>query len=131
MPRPVPLSSLWYDPLPLQGPVPACLLPAETAYRPVQSGLALVCAGEHPWVYLTHGEISAITWGSPDPRSDFLSDLPPDQLIFLAVLAQIISLEPVFEQFLYPAIADFTNAWVAHCSGSFGGHLWSGWQLAA
>ncbi|KAJ6572361.1 hypothetical protein B0H10DRAFT_1007877 [Mycena sp. CBHHK59/15] len=52
MPRPAPLPIVPYDPLPLQGPVSPCSLPAETAYGPVQSGLALVCAREHPWVHL-------------------------------------------------------------------------------
>ncbi|KAJ6587764.1 hypothetical protein B0H10DRAFT_1961354 [Mycena sp. CBHHK59/15] len=121
MPRPLPLPSLPYDPLPLQGPVPARSLPAETAYGPVQSGLALVCAREHPWAQLACGEISAIAWGSYSTAgSDFLADLPPDQLVFLAVLAQIVALEPVFEGFLHPAIANFAGTWAAHCSGLLG-----------
>ncbi|KAJ6624904.1 hypothetical protein B0H10DRAFT_1942863 [Mycena sp. CBHHK59/15] len=95
MPRAAPLPSLPYDPLPLQDPVPARSLPAETAYGPVQSGLALVCAREHLWAQLACGEISAIAWGSYSTAgSDFLADLPPDQLVFLAVLAQIVALEP-------------------------------------
>ncbi|KAJ6546585.1 hypothetical protein B0H10DRAFT_2089084 [Mycena sp. CBHHK59/15] len=121
MPRPAPLPIVPYDPLPLQGPVSPCSLPAETAYGPVQSGLALVCAREHPWVQLALGEISAIAWGSYyDTPGDCLADLPPDQLVFLAILVEITSLEPVFSGFLHPVITDFANTWAAHCSGVFG-----------
>jgi len=121
MPRPAPLPSVPYDPLPLQGPVSRRSLPAETAYGPVQSGLALVCAREHPWVQLALGEISAIAWGSYyDTPSDCLADLPPDQLVFLAILVENTSLEPVFSGFLHPVITDFANMWAAHCSGAFG-----------
>ncbi|KAF8207480.1 hypothetical protein K438DRAFT_1815019 [Mycena galopus ATCC 62051] len=121
MPRPLPLPSLPYDPLPLQNLVSVRSLPAETAYGPVQSGLALVCAREHPWAQLACGEISVIAWGSYSTAgSEFLLDLPPDQLVFLAVLARIVELEPVFEGFLYPAIANFADTWAAHCSGLLG-----------
>ncbi|KAJ6611441.1 hypothetical protein B0H10DRAFT_1953105 [Mycena sp. CBHHK59/15] len=52
MPWPAPLPFLPYDPLLFQGPILARSLLAETAYGLVQSGLALVCAREHPWVQL-------------------------------------------------------------------------------
>ncbi|KAJ6600699.1 hypothetical protein B0H10DRAFT_1958726 [Mycena sp. CBHHK59/15] len=95
MPWPAPLPFLPYDPLPLQGPILARSLPAETAYGPVQSGLALVCAREHPWVQLAWGKISVITWGSYSAiGSEFLADIPPDHLVFLAILTQIVALEP-------------------------------------
>ncbi|KAJ6549509.1 hypothetical protein B0H10DRAFT_1969011 [Mycena sp. CBHHK59/15] len=121
MPWPAPLPFLPYDPLLFQGPILARSLLAETAYGLVQSGLALVCAREHPWVQLAWGEISVIAWGSYSAMgSEFLADLPPDHLVFLAILTQIVALEPVFERFLYPVIADFASTWAAHCSGAFG-----------
>ncbi|KAJ7444687.1 hypothetical protein FB451DRAFT_1189481 [Mycena latifolia] len=106
-----------YDLLPLQRePVPH-LLPAATAYGTVQSGLALVCAQEYPWVHVALNNISEIVWGPHlDERREYLFDLQPDQLVFLAVLAEMTSLEPDFALFFDSAIADFTNAWVDHFS---------------
>ncbi|KAJ7434698.1 hypothetical protein FB451DRAFT_1467254 [Mycena latifolia] len=104
-----------YDLLPLQRePVPR-LLPAATAYGTVQSGLALVCAQEYPWVHVALNNISEIAWGPHlDERREYLFDLQPDQLVFLTILAEMTSLEPDFALFFDSAIADFTNAWVDH-----------------
>ncbi|KAJ7441399.1 hypothetical protein B0H11DRAFT_2096340 [Mycena galericulata] len=124
LPRPVRLPWDPYHFIPSQFPLPARSLPGETAYGPVQSGLALVCAREYPWTFLAHANISEIAWGAHPPdvldeREDVLHKLPPDQLVFLAVLVQICNLEPVFTSFLEPAIADFVNGWLEHCY-SFG-----------
>ncbi|KAJ7805436.1 hypothetical protein B0H13DRAFT_1930195 [Mycena leptocephala] len=103
---------------------PARELPGESPYGPVQSGLALACAREYPWITLAIANISDIAWGSWPPdvldeREDVLYQLPPDQLVFLAVLVEICRLEPDFTGFVEPAIADFVNAWLDHC-WSFG-----------
>ncbi|KAJ7437694.1 hypothetical protein B0H11DRAFT_2106666, partial [Mycena galericulata] len=95
-------------------------LPGETFYGVVQSGLALVCAREYPWIDLARRDISEIVWGAHPPdeldeREDVLNLLPPDQLVFLMVLVQICRLEPDFTGFVEPAIADFVNAWLHHC----------------
>ncbi|KAJ7443758.1 hypothetical protein B0H11DRAFT_2291464 [Mycena galericulata] len=115
LPRPVRLPWDPYHFIPSQFPLPVRSLPGETAYGPVQSGLALVCAREYPWTFLAHANISEIAWGAHPPdvldeREDVLHELPPDQLVFLAVLVQICNLEPVFTSFLEPAIADFRGA---------------------
>ncbi|KAJ7483701.1 hypothetical protein B0H11DRAFT_2020192 [Mycena galericulata] len=124
LPRPVRLPWDPYHFIPSQYPLPARSLPGETVYGPVQSGLALVCAREYPWIFVAHANISEIAWGAHPPdvldeREDVLHELPPDQLVFLAVLVQICNLEPVFAPFLEPAIADFVNGWLEHCC-SFG-----------
>ncbi|KAJ7154447.1 hypothetical protein C8R43DRAFT_1106547 [Mycena crocata] len=118
LPRPQPLP---YDPYyfaPRETPTPDRVLPAETFYGVVQSGLALVCAYEYPWVQVARGNIAEITWGACPPdmydeREDVLDLLPPDQLVFLAVLLEICRLEPHFTSFVEPAVADFVNAWMA------------------
>ncbi|KAJ7154429.1 hypothetical protein C8R43DRAFT_1126506 [Mycena crocata] len=120
LPRPQPLP---YDPYyfaPRETPTPDRVLPAETFYGVVQSGLALVCAYEYPWVHVARGNIAEIAWGACPPdmydeREDVLDLLPPDQLVFLAVLLEICRLEPHFTSFVEPAVADFVNAWLAHC----------------
>ncbi|KAJ7429532.1 hypothetical protein B0H11DRAFT_2143225 [Mycena galericulata] len=124
LPRPVRLPWDPYHFIPSQYPLPARSLPGETVYGPVQSGLALVCAREYPWIFVAHANISEIAWGAHPPdvldeREDVLHELPPDQLVFLAVLVEICNLEPVFASFLEPAIADFVNGWLEHCI-SFG-----------
>ncbi|KAJ7278627.1 hypothetical protein C8J57DRAFT_1502470 [Mycena rebaudengoi] len=95
-------------------------LPGETFYGPVQSGLALVCAREYPWNEIARSTISEIAWGAHHPEEyneheEVLDLLPPDQLVFLMVLAEICHLEPDFTGFVEPAIADFVNAWLDHC----------------
>ncbi|KAJ7510948.1 hypothetical protein B0H11DRAFT_1956689 [Mycena galericulata] len=99
LPRPVRLPWDPYHFIPSQYPLPARSLPGETVYGPVQSGLALVCAHEYPWMFVAHANISEIAWGAHPPdvldeREDVLHELPPDQLVFLAVLVQICNLEP-------------------------------------
>ncbi|KAJ7860643.1 hypothetical protein B0H13DRAFT_1900882 [Mycena leptocephala] len=124
VPRPIPLPGDPNDPLPMhmmQREPPPRALPAATAYGTVQSALALVCAQEYPWVYLAVARISEIAWGPhPDARQDYLLDLPCDQLVFVAAITEMISLEPDLAVFFDAAIADFANAWVDHCDDSFG-----------
>ncbi|KAJ7601867.1 hypothetical protein B0H17DRAFT_1122788 [Mycena rosella] len=87
-------------------PVPT--LPAQTAYGLVRSSLAVACAGEKAVL---------------DAVSDkfHLLELPGDQLVFLCMLAEFVVLEPVFREFLHPAIANFAHGWVTHClQDSFG-----------
>ncbi|KAJ7435540.1 hypothetical protein B0H11DRAFT_2295423 [Mycena galericulata] len=87
--------------IPSPHPILDHFLPGETVYDPVQSGLSLVCACEYPWVAVGHANISDIAWGSRPPdeldeREEVLHLLPPYQLVFLAVLAEICRLEPDF-----------------------------------
>ncbi|KAJ7037305.1 hypothetical protein C8F04DRAFT_1393807 [Mycena alexandri] len=101
-------------------PVPVLSLPAETFYGVVQTGLALVCAHEYPWIDLVRARISEIAWGAHPPdefdeREDVLDLFPPDQLVFLMVLVEICRLEPDFTGFVEPAIANFVNTWLNHC----------------
>ncbi|KAJ7713455.1 hypothetical protein B0H14DRAFT_2644807 [Mycena olivaceomarginata] len=118
--RPVPLP---YDPyyfIPSDFRTQERSLPGETFYGPVQSGLALVCAREYPWIAVARSTISEIAWGVHHPeecdeREEVLDLLPPDQLVFLMVLTEICRLEPDFTGFVEPAIADFVNAWLDHC----------------
>ncbi|KAJ7266698.1 hypothetical protein C8J57DRAFT_1328564 [Mycena rebaudengoi] len=120
LPRPVPLP---YDPyyfIPSDFRTEERSLPGETFYGPVQSGLALVCAREYPWNEIARSTISEIAWGAHHPEEyneheEVLDLLPPDQLVFLMVLAEICHLEPDFTGFVEPAIADFVNAWLDHC----------------
>ncbi|KAJ7433963.1 hypothetical protein B0H11DRAFT_2120005 [Mycena galericulata] len=110
LPRPVRLPWDPYHFIPSQYPLQARSLPGETTYGPVQSGLALVCAHEYPGLSLC-----TLTSRRLHGREDVLYELPPDQLVFLAVLVQICNLEPVFASFLEPAISDFVNGWLEHC----------------
>ncbi|KAJ7702532.1 hypothetical protein B0H16DRAFT_1902466 [Mycena metata] len=126
LPRPAPLPWDPYQFMPSANTVLATSLPGETVYGPVQSGLALVCAREYPWTFVAHTRIAEIAWGATHPedydeREEVLDLLPPDQYVFLIVLAEICHLEPDFTGFVEPAIADFVNAWLAHCwrSSSF------------
>ncbi|KAJ7457122.1 hypothetical protein B0H11DRAFT_2287111 [Mycena galericulata] len=98
-------------------------LPADTAYGPVHTKLALACAHEVPNSVLTLAEVFDIAWGphADNDHKGLMMELPADQLVFLAALAAIAAAEPIFEGFLYPAITSFANGWVAHCRGdSFG-----------
>ncbi|KAJ7938572.1 hypothetical protein B0H13DRAFT_2301608 [Mycena leptocephala] len=70
LPRPMPLPWDPYSFILGDRIIPECSLPAETAYGPVQYGLALVCAREYPWIAVAIANISDIAWG---PR-------PPDKL---------------------------------------------------
>ncbi|KAJ6615068.1 hypothetical protein B0H10DRAFT_1950192 [Mycena sp. CBHHK59/15] len=57
LPHPMPLSSDPYDPLSLQHNPPTHSLPADTGYGMVQSGPALICAREYPWIHVARTEI--------------------------------------------------------------------------
>ncbi|KAJ6529873.1 hypothetical protein DFH09DRAFT_1093837 [Mycena vulgaris] len=120
LPRPIPLPLDPYQFIPSQCPTLEHSLPGETVYGPVQSGLALVCAREYPWIHVALANISEIAWGAHPPdeldeREDVLGVLLPDQLVFLMVLVEICRLELDFTGFVEPAIADFVNAWLDHC----------------
>ncbi|KAJ7463121.1 hypothetical protein B0H11DRAFT_87341 [Mycena galericulata] len=120
LPRPMGLPWDPYKFIPSDCPTLPTSLPGEMVYGPVQSGLALVCAREYPWSLLARSAISEIAWGAHPPdeydeREDVLDLLPPDQLMFLGVLAEVCRLEPDFTGFVEPAIADFTNTWLDHC----------------
>ncbi|KAJ7277998.1 hypothetical protein C8J57DRAFT_1713560 [Mycena rebaudengoi] len=120
LPRALPLPWDPYYFIPTDYPTADRSLPGETFYGPVQSGLALVCAREYPWIALARANISEIAWGAHPPdeldeREEVLDLLPPDQLVFLMVLVEICHLEPDFAGFVEPAITDFVNAWLDHC----------------
>ncbi|KAJ7034240.1 hypothetical protein C8F04DRAFT_1395675 [Mycena alexandri] len=120
LPRPVPLPWDPYYFMPTEYSTAEKSLPAETFYGVVQTGLALVCAREYPWIDLACTRISEIAWGAHPPdefdeREDVLDLFLPDQLVFLMVLVEICRLEPDFTGFVEPAIADFVNAWLNHC----------------
>ncbi|KAJ7705126.1 hypothetical protein B0H14DRAFT_3028077 [Mycena olivaceomarginata] len=118
LPPPVSPAVLDIPPDPIAA---APTFPANTAYGLVHSNLALACTRELPDVYASFEEILEIAGGPPDDRKDLLGALPPDQLVFLSTLAAIAALDRVFQQFLYPVIADFTDRWVAHLrQDSFG-----------
>ncbi|KAJ6554171.1 hypothetical protein B0H19DRAFT_1071600 [Mycena capillaripes] len=81
-----------------------------------QSALAVACAREFPWVYLALGKISEIAWGPhPDKHQGYLLHLPCDQLIFLAALTEMMSLQPDLTIFFEKPMANLANAWVDHC----------------
>lgn len=120
LPRPMRLPWDPYHFIPTDYPTADRSLPGETFYGAVQSGLALVCAREYPWIEVALANISEIVWGAHPPdeideREDVLELLPPDQLVFLMVLVEICHLEPDFTGFVEPAIADFVSAWLGHC----------------
>ncbi|KAJ7739722.1 hypothetical protein B0H14DRAFT_2990684 [Mycena olivaceomarginata] len=100
------------------------MLPAETPYGVVESGLALACASELPHGVSVLADLFDLVWGSyaHDDDKDYLVRLPTDRLVFLCTLAKIVALEPVFTTFLHPVISDFAIRWVAHCrqQDSFG-----------
>lgn len=104
-------------------PVLAPIFPAQTTYGPVRTALALACAGEKACIDAV-SQIFDIVWGPyPDVKhQSLLLELPGDQLVFLCMLAEFVALEPVFAEFLHPAIVDFANGWVTHClqQDSFG-----------
>ncbi|KAJ6558374.1 hypothetical protein B0H19DRAFT_1150928 [Mycena capillaripes] len=116
VPIPVPSPGEPRHPFYLQRDPPACVLPSETAYGTAQSALAVACAREFPWVYLALGRISEIAWGPhPDERQGYLLHLPCDQLIFLAALTEMMSLQPDLAIFFEKPMANLANAWVDHC----------------
>ncbi|KAJ7260548.1 hypothetical protein C8J57DRAFT_1514486 [Mycena rebaudengoi] len=80
--------------------------PAATAYGFAKTTLAVACAQMQPRSAFSMEKVFDIVWGPyPDEEDqNFLAELPPDQLIFLCTLAEIVLLEPVFEEFLHPAI---------------------------
>ncbi|KAJ6621672.1 hypothetical protein B0H10DRAFT_2215031 [Mycena sp. CBHHK59/15] len=103
-------------------PVQAPTLPAKTPYGLVRSSLALACAGEKA-VLSTVSDVFDIALGphTTTTQKVHLLDLPGDQLVFLCMLAEFVTLEPVFREFLHPAIANFVHGWVTHCvQDSFG-----------
>ncbi|KAJ7460396.1 hypothetical protein B0H11DRAFT_2286159 [Mycena galericulata] len=124
---PTPLAPMAAPPLPpvvapSPPPVQAPTLPAKTPYGLVRSSLALACAGEKA-VLSAVSDVFDIAWGSHTTAMQkvHLLDLPGDQLVFLCMLAEFVTLEPVFRDFLHPAIADFAHGWVTHCvQDSFG-----------
>ncbi|KAJ6569051.1 hypothetical protein B0H19DRAFT_1373388 [Mycena capillaripes] len=97
-------------------PIPVPILPPQTSYGVVQTSLALVCANEKPCID-SISNIFELVWGPCPPLANkaHLVELPADQLVFLCTLAEFVALEPVFAEFLYPAIANFANGWVTHC----------------
>ncbi|KAJ7879051.1 hypothetical protein B0H14DRAFT_2566994 [Mycena olivaceomarginata] len=118
LPLPSLLAVLDIPPDPI---VAAPTFPANTTYGQVHSNLALACACELPDMYASFEEILEIAGGPPDDQEDLLGAFPPDELVFLSTLAVIAALDPVFQQFLYPVIANFTHHWVAHLrQDSFG-----------
>ncbi|KAJ6618586.1 hypothetical protein B0H10DRAFT_2433848 [Mycena sp. CBHHK59/15] len=115
-PIPIPVPGEPRDSFYLQRDPPPCLLPAETAYGTAQSALAVACAREFPWVYLALDRISEIAWGPhPDERQSYLLHLPCDQLIFLAALTEMTSLQPDLAIFFEKPMANLANTWVDHC----------------
>ncbi|KAF7378310.1 hypothetical protein MSAN_00256600 [Mycena sanguinolenta] len=118
LPPPPPPAIIDIPPFPI---TPPPTFPARTAYGLVHSNLALACACVLPDVSLAVQEILEIAGGPPEDREDLLGVLPPDRLVFLTVLTAIAALDGVFQRFLYPVIADFTDHWVAHLrQDSFG-----------
>ncbi|KAJ6528152.1 hypothetical protein B0H19DRAFT_1195352 [Mycena capillaripes] len=108
--------------VPLPPPVQASTLPAKTPYGLVRSSLALSCAGEKA-VLNAISDVFDIAWGphTTVTQKFHLLELPGDQLVFLCMLAEFVALEPVFREFLHPAIANFAHGWVTHClQDSFG-----------
>ncbi|KAJ6545231.1 hypothetical protein B0H19DRAFT_1167174 [Mycena capillaripes] len=108
--------------VPLPPPVQAPTLPAKTPYGLVRSSLALSCAGEKA-VLNAVSDVFDIAWGphTTVTQKFHLLELPGDQLGFLCMLAEFVALEPVFREFLHPAIANFAHGWVTHClQDSFG-----------
>ncbi|KAF8129689.1 hypothetical protein K438DRAFT_1887161 [Mycena galopus ATCC 62051] len=98
-------------------------LPAETAYGPVHTKLALACAHELPNRVITLEQVFDIVWGpyADNNQKNLLVQLTADQLVLLCTLAAIAAVEPVFAGFLHPVIMNFADTWVAHCRGdSFG-----------
>ncbi|KAJ6522348.1 hypothetical protein DFH09DRAFT_1372729 [Mycena vulgaris] len=119
-PLDMPASSLCpcpADHLPPSPPVPpaplpilAPILPVETSYGVVRTSLALACANEKACIDGI-SNIFELIWG-PRPsvaNKGYLVELPADQLVFLCTLAHFVELEPVFAEFLHPAIANFAN----------------------
>ncbi|KAJ6563735.1 hypothetical protein DFH09DRAFT_1476449 [Mycena vulgaris] len=97
-------------PLPILAPI----LPVETSYGVVRTSLALACANEKACIDGI-SNIFELIWG-PRPsvaNKGYLVELPADQLVFLCTLAHFVELEPVFAEFLHPAIANFANGWAA------------------
>ncbi|KAJ6549593.1 hypothetical protein DFH09DRAFT_1501915 [Mycena vulgaris] len=93
-------------PLPILAPI----LPVETSYGVVRTSLALACANEKVCIDGI-SNIFELIWG-PRPsvaNKGYLVELPADQLVFLCTLAHFVELEPVFAEFLHPAIANFAN----------------------
>ncbi|KAJ7086270.1 hypothetical protein C8R44DRAFT_752673 [Mycena epipterygia] len=95
--------------------MPPPLQPFDTTYGPVTSSLALACAREVDYQrsLVRLARVSDHVWG---PRLAYnqrhLRDLPPEHLIFLSTLLEIISVEPIFHHFLDPAIMSFVHDWV-------------------
>ncbi|KAJ7148427.1 hypothetical protein C8R43DRAFT_952533 [Mycena crocata] len=115
-PPPLPVAA------PSPPPVQAATLPAETPYGLVCSSLALACAGEKA-VLNAVSDVFDIAWGPHTTATQkvHLLELPGDQLVFLCMLAEFAALEPVFRDFLHPAVANFAHEWVTHClQDSFG-----------
>ncbi|KAJ6556208.1 hypothetical protein B0H19DRAFT_1152182, partial [Mycena capillaripes] len=115
-PPPLPVAA------PSPPPVQASTLPAKTPYGLVHSSLALACAGEKA-VLNAVSDVFDIAWGphTTVTQKVHLLELPGDQLVFLCMLAEFVTFEPVFREFLHPAIANFAHGWVAHClQDSFG-----------
>ncbi|KAJ7108852.1 hypothetical protein C8R43DRAFT_1043672 [Mycena crocata] len=122
LPRPIPMPGDAYSILPFTAEPPSRPLPAETAYGTVHSLLALACAEQFPWLYVSLGHIAEIAWGplsGPDVREHDLMLLPADQLVFVSALTEMIHLEPDLGIFFERGITDLANAWVDHCD-SFG-----------
>ncbi|KAJ6559267.1 hypothetical protein B0H10DRAFT_2240551 [Mycena sp. CBHHK59/15] len=80
--------------------MPPPLKPFATTFGPVNSSLALGCAREVDYEQglARLGRISELAWAPPlaDSQQHF-RDLPPDQLVFISTLLEILVLAPVFQ----------------------------------
>ncbi|KAJ6556681.1 hypothetical protein B0H10DRAFT_2241190 [Mycena sp. CBHHK59/15] len=103
--------------------MPPPLEPFSTTFGPVNSSLALSCAREVDYeqglAWL--GRISKLAWALPlaDSQQHF-RDLPPDQLVFISTLLEILVLAPIFQPFFESAIMSFVHDWVEYQEGRFG-----------
>ncbi|KAJ7903002.1 hypothetical protein B0H13DRAFT_2335354 [Mycena leptocephala] len=105
LPRPIP-------------PIPAPSLPADTSYGVVQSSLALACTtAVEKHFSAALADVVSVAWGPYGTYEEkgLLAQLPGDQLVFLCMLPEFVRLEPVFAEFLDPAIINFARGWVNHC----------------
>ncbi|KAJ6523979.1 hypothetical protein B0H19DRAFT_1200727 [Mycena capillaripes] len=103
--------------------MPPPLKPFATTFGPVNSSLALGCAREVDYEQglARLGRISELAWAPPlaDSQQHF-RDLPPDQLVFISTLLEIMVLVPVFQPFFESAVMGFVHDWVEYREGQFG-----------
>ncbi|KAJ6580582.1 hypothetical protein B0H10DRAFT_2198486 [Mycena sp. CBHHK59/15] len=100
--------------------MPPPLEPFATTFGPVNSSLALGCAREVDYEQglARLGRISELAWAPPlvDSQQHF-RDLPPDQLVFISTLLEILVLAPIFQPFFESAVMSFVHDWVEYQEG--------------